>query len=345
MWVYRNNMISRRYRYRLLGKINRDRRAVQSTRRIPCGFFAQSGLEWQSYNFFAFPAQRHSIITMMWYKPGARGRRRLVRICLAAWAALAGLAALNGWLRMVRFENVGVRYGVGPEILRDINLHIEPGSFHFLTGASGAGKSSLLKLMYLGLFPTRGNMEVFGKNIGRARRRDLPALRRRIGVVFQDFRLLKNLSVFDNVALPLRLAGEDEKRTRNNVSELLDWVGLGARLADGPDTLSGGEQQRVAIARAVISKPSLLLADEPTGNVDDRIAYRLVHLFEELHRSGTAVVVATHNDALVRRFSHPVLALNDSVLQASPPPTATGNGPRDAIREGTRTAMSSRKVK
>lgn len=215
---------------------------------------------------------------------------------------------------MVRFENVGVRYGVGPEVLRDINLHIEPGSFYFLTGASGAGKSSLLKLMYLALLPSRGCIQVFGEDIRRTDRRKLPELRRRIGVVFQDFRLLSNLSIFDNVALPLRIAGDDEKRTRNNVAELLDWVGLGARLNDSPGTLSGGEQQRVAIARAVISKPALLLADEPTGNVDDRIAYRLLRLFEELHRTGTAVVVATHNDALVRRFSHPVLVLADSML-------------------------------
>ena len=215
---------------------------------------------------------------------------------------------------MVRFENVGVRYGVGPEVLRDINLHIEPGSFYFLTGASGAGKSSLLKLMYLALLPSRGCIQVFGEDISRTDRRKLPELRRRIGVVFQDFRLLSNLSIFDNVALPLRIAGDDEKRTRNNVAELLDWVGLGARLNDSAGTLSGGEQQRVAIARAVISKPALLLADEPTGNVDDRIAYRLLRLFEELHRTGTAVVVATHNDALVRRFSHPVLVLADNML-------------------------------
>tara|TARA_Y100000758_G_scaffold295403_1_gene253373 strand:+ start:110 stop:793 length:684 start_codon:yes stop_codon:yes gene_type:complete len=215
---------------------------------------------------------------------------------------------------VVRLENVGVRYGVGPEVLRDINLHIEPGSFYFLTGASGAGKSSLLKLMYLALLPSRGCIQVFGEDISRTDRRKLPELRRRIGVVFQDFRLLSNLSIFDNVALPLRIAGDDEKRTRNNVAELLDWVGLGARLNDSPGTLSGGEQQRVAIARAVISKPALLLADEPTGNVDDRIAYRLLRLFEELHRTGTAVVVATHNDALVRRFSHPVLVLADNML-------------------------------
>ena len=227
---------------------------------------------------------------------------------------------------MVRFENVGVRYGVGPEILRDINLHIEPGGFYFLTGASGAGKSSLLKLMYLALFPSRGYMQIFGEDIARTHRRKLPALRRRIGVVFQDFRLLPNLSIFDNVALPLRIAGDDEKRTRNNVSELLDWVGLGARLNDSPDTLSGGEQQRVAIARAVVSKPSLLLADEPTGNVDDRIAYRLMRLFEELHRSGTAVVVATHNNSLVRRFSHPVLTLADNMLYAGGAPAKGAAG-------------------
>ena len=138
-------------------------------------------------------------------------------------------------------------------------------------------------------------------------------MRRRIGFVFQDFRLLRNLSVFDNVALPLRITGENETRTRNNVSDLLAWIGLGSRLNDRPDTLSGGEQQRDAIARAVISKPALLLADEPTGNVDDHIAYRLLRLFEELHRTGTAVVVATHNDALVRRFSHPILILENNL--------------------------------
>jgi cell division transport system ATP-binding protein len=246
---------------------------------------------------------------------------------------------------VVRFENVGVRYGVGPEVLRDINLHIEPGSFYFLTGASGAGKSSLLKLMYLALFPSRGYMQLFGEDIACTHRRKLPALRRRIGVVFQDFRLLPNLSIFDNVALPLRIAGDDEKRTRNNVSELLDWVGLGARLNDSPDTLSGGEQQRVAIARAVISKPSLLLADEPTGNVDDRIAYRLVRLFEELHRSGTAVVVATHNDALVRRFSHPVLTLADNMLHASSANSAANAKSGASAKSAAGARASSRREK
>ena len=218
---------------------------------------------------------------------------------------------------MVRFENVGVSYGVGPEVLSDIYLLIQPGSFYFITGASCTGKSSLLKLMYIALAPSRGHVQLFDEDISRVDRKKLVELRRRIGVVFQDFRLLGNLSIFDNVALPLRITGNDETRTRNNVSELLKWVGLGSRLNDSPNTLSGGEQQRVAIARAVISKPSLLLADEPTGNVDDHIAYKLLRLFEELHRTGTAVVVATHNDALVRRFSHPVLILEDKMLHPS----------------------------
>jgi cell division transport system ATP-binding protein len=225
---------------------------------------------------------------------------------------------------VVRFENVGVRYGVGPEVLHDITFHISSASFHFLTGASGAGKSSLLKLMYLALRPSRGAVTLFGKDVRNVARADLPAIRRRIGVVFQDFRLLDHLSVFDNVALPLRLAGEEERRIRNNVTELLDWVGLGDRLDDSPSTLSGGEQQRIAIARAVISKPTLLLADEPTGNVDDRIAHRLLRLFEELHRAGTAVVVATHNDALVKRFPHPALALDDGGLRSAEPPAMAG---------------------
>lgn len=215
---------------------------------------------------------------------------------------------------MVRFENVGLRYEGGPEVLQDISFHIDRGSFYFLTGPSGAGKSSLLKLMYLSLLPTRGRIDLFGNDMRRTPRRTLPELRRRIGIVFQDFRLLGHMSVFDNVALPLRIAGETEQRIRDNVSELLDWVGLGDRLLDNPRWLSGGEQQRAAIARAVITKPSLLLADEPTGNVDDRMGNRLMRLFEELHRTGTAVVVATHNHALIDRFRHPCLRLYEGRL-------------------------------
>ena len=215
---------------------------------------------------------------------------------------------------MIRFQNVGMRYGVGPEVLRDISLHIEPGSFHFLHGDSGAGKSSLLKLLYLAHRPSRGSISMFGEELGTLPRSRLPALRRRIGVVFQDFRLLNHLSVYENVLLPLSIAGIDDSRARTNVTELLDWVGLRPRLDDMPQTLSGGEKQRTAIARAVISKPSLLLADEPTGNVDERIGFRLIRLFEELHKTGTAVVVATHDEALAARFPHPRMTLRDGGL-------------------------------
>ena len=215
---------------------------------------------------------------------------------------------------MVRFENVGLRYGLGPEVLRDVYLDLGAGSFHFLTGPSGAGKSSLLRLLYLAQRPTRGRISMFGRDIATIPRADLPALRRQIGVVFQDFRLLPHLSALDNVALPLRVAGIDEGKVQEHVVELLTWVGLGDHLDAKPATLSGGQQQRVAIARAVITRPRMLLADEPTGNVDDRIALRLMHLFEELHRLGTTVLIATHNASLVERSRHPELRLDAGQL-------------------------------
>ncbi|HQX26519.1 MAG TPA: cell division ATP-binding protein FtsE [Alphaproteobacteria bacterium] len=210
---------------------------------------------------------------------------------------------------MIKFEFVGLRYGVGPEVLSDVNFTLEPGSFHFLTGASGAGKTSLLSLMYLGRKPTRGLVSMFGQNINKLERKQLWSLRQRIGVVFQDFRLLPHLSAFDNVALPLRIMGRPEKETRNNVGELLEWVGLGDYKNALPQTLSGGQQQRVAIARAVIGRPKLLLADEPTGNLDDEIGFRLMNLFEQLNRMGTTIVIATHNNAIMEKFGHSRLIL------------------------------------
>ena len=200
---------------------------------------------------------------------------------------------------MVRFENVGMRYAAGPEVLRDVSFTLEPGSFTFLTGPSGAGKSSLLKLVFLAERPSRGLITLFGRDLARVKRAELPSLRRRIGVVFQEFRLLDHLSAFDNVALPLRLAGSHPSEYRRDVEELLSWVGLGARLHAKPATLSGGEQQRVAIARAVVAKPDLLLADEPTGNVDPDMGERLIRLFVELNRFGTTVMIATHDRALI----------------------------------------------
>jgi cell division transport system ATP-binding protein len=201
---------------------------------------------------------------------------------------------------MVRFENVGMRYGPGPEVLRDVTFVLEAGSFNFLTGPSGAGKTTLLKLIYLAEPPSRGLVTMFGQDLATAKRKAFPALRRRIGVVFQDFRLLDHLSAFDNVSLPLRLAGRRPDEYERDVEELLTWVGLGERLHAKPPTLSGGEQQRVAIARAVVARPDLLLADEPTGNVDAEIGERLIRLFGELNRLGTTVLIATHDRALLQ---------------------------------------------
>ena len=219
---------------------------------------------------------------------------------------------------MIRFENVGLRYGTGPEVLRDISFTLPPGSFHFMTGASGAGKSSLLKLMYLAHRPSRGLITLFGRDIARLRREELPEMRRQIGVVFQDFALLDHLSSLDNVALPLRMAGAAEADIVEHCTEILRWVGLGNHLHATPSTLSGGQQQRVAIARSVINRPRLLLADEPTGNVDDGIGMRLLYLFEELHKLGTTVVIATHNEALIRRFDHPRIHLENGRLHVLP---------------------------
>ena len=220
---------------------------------------------------------------------------------------------------MIRFHGVGLSYAqAGParrgdaahEVLRDISFALSAGDFRWLLGPSGAGKTSLLRLMYLAVRPTHGHLSILGTDIERAQRRDLPRLRRRIGVVFQDFRLLRHLSVFDNVALPLRLASRPERQLRVDVTEMLRWVGLEQKLDALPPELSGGEQQRVAIARAVISRPALLLADEPTGNLDDNQAQRLMALLKELNRLGTTIVVATHNDALVARHPAPALRLS-----------------------------------
>jgi len=209
---------------------------------------------------------------------------------------------MAGLMDVVRFENVGLRYGFGPEILRDLSFGIAPQSFQFLTGPSGAGKTTLMRLMLQALQPTRGLITVFGKNAANLKKDEITAMRRRIGVVFQDFRLLEHLTTYENVALPLRVLGKDEFSYRSEVVELLRWVGLGERMHVLPPVLSGGEKQRAAIARAVIASPELLLADEPTGNVDPSLARRLMRLFVELQKSGTAVIIATHDLALMDMF-------------------------------------------
>lgn len=200
---------------------------------------------------------------------------------------------------MISFENVGLRYGPGPEVLSDLTFRVVPKSFQFLTGPSGAGKSSLLRLMLLATRPTRGLVKVFGRDAGSYRRAELPQLRRKIGVVFQDFRLLDHLTVHENVALPLSARGKWRPEMRKDVADILKWVGLGEKMHVMPPVLSGGEKQRAAIARALIDRPALLLADEPTGNVDPPLARRLLRLFVELNRSGTTVVIATHDLGLM----------------------------------------------
>lgn len=217
---------------------------------------------------------------------------------------------------MVRFENIGLRYGVGSEILRDLNFQIRPSSFQFLTGPSGAGKTSLLRLLFLALKPTRGLMTLFGHDVSRLDKDALASLRRRIGLVFQDFRLIDHLTTYENVALPLRVIGRREEEYRSEVIELLRWVGLGDRIWALPPVLSGGEKQRAAIARAVIGRPELLLADEPTGNVDPSLAQRLLRLFVELNRSGTSIVIATHDIALMDQFDARRLVLHEGRLHA-----------------------------
>lgn len=214
---------------------------------------------------------------------------------------------------MIDFENVSLRYGSGStaqtEVLHDLSFRVPEGGFRWLTGPSGAGKTSLMRMVYLAVRPSRGRLFIQGADIGRAERRQLPRLRRRIGVVFQDFRLLPHLTAFDNVALPLRISGRPEGQIRADVMEMLRWVGLAAKINSHPYELSGGEQQRVAIARAVISRPVMLLADEPTGNLDDAQAERLMQLFQELNRLGTTAIVATHNESLMARYPARTLRL------------------------------------
>ncbi len=215
---------------------------------------------------------------------------------------------------MIHFENVGLRYGMGPEVLRDMTFDIPKRSFQFLTGPSGAGKTTLMRLLFMSLQPTRGLIRMFDRDIASIGRDELPLLRRRIGIVFQDFRLLDHMTTYENVALPLRVRGKEESSYRSDVIELLKWVGLGERLNVLPPVLSGGEKQRVAIARALIDRPEVLLADEPTGNVDPPMAQRLLNLFIELNRLGTAVVIATHDLTLMDRVDARRMILSDGRL-------------------------------
>lgn len=215
---------------------------------------------------------------------------------------------------IAQLADLGHQYKGGSELFKEVTLNIEKGSFHFLTGPSGSGKSSLLRMLYLDLKPTWGTIQLFGEDISKLKPSHIPLFRQKIGVVFQEFKLLEHLNVVDNVSLPLRVQGSDAGSSRKKAQELLNWVGLGETLDIYPHALSGGQKQRVAIARAVIGQPDLLLADEPTGNVDDDMAMKILYLLEELNSTGTAVIFATHNPRLLERSPYPQLVLAEQTI-------------------------------
>lgn len=215
---------------------------------------------------------------------------------------------------MIVLEHVAKEYVPGREILKDVSLELRKGSFHFLTGASGAGKSTLLSLLSLQQRASRGHIHMFGEDVTRMSREALPFMRRRISIVLQDYRLLDHLTIAQNVGLPLKVAGEPAYEVENKVRELLEWVGLTEHHDSRPPVLSGGQKQRAAIARAVITKPDLLLADEPTGNLDADLSLRFMYLFEALNQTGTTVLIASHDRHLISLFNYPVLQLKDGII-------------------------------
>lgn len=215
---------------------------------------------------------------------------------------------------MLTCYNLTLEYTPGQRVLRNVSFKIPKGSFYFLTGASGAGKSSLLNVISLAMRPTEGKVRVLGQEATGLPREALPALRRQIGMVYQDYKLLNHLTVGENIGLPLQIEGAPQTEIDGKVAELLDWVGLRQYQHHRPVTLSGGEKQRVAIARAVINNPPLLIADEPSGNLDPKLAKRFMYLFESLNKMGTTILFATHDVELIRNFQHPMLMLRDGHL-------------------------------
>lgn len=232
----------------------------------------------------------------------------------------------------VRLRNVGFGYAGRPSVLRDVNLILPHGSFHFLTGPSGAGKSTLLRLLTLSERPQAGRISLFGEDVTHLPRNRVPQLRREMGVVFQDFRLLDHLNAFDNVALPLRLDGEKPRDYAQDVVEMLRWVGLGNRIEAMPQALSGGEKQRLAIARAVITRPRLIIADEPTGSVDRPMGEKLMRLFQSLHKLGATVLIASHDEELALKYGARLLRLENGYLQDVTPPAAPSSAYQEAAQ-------------
>ena len=218
---------------------------------------------------------------------------------------------------IIELQNISVGYD-NEDVLKDIRLSLMPGSFTFVTGKSGSGKTTLLNMLYLNKRPSRGILNIFGHNINFTHRDNLSMLRQKIGVVFQDFRLLEHLSVYDNIALPLRVRGMNEREIYKRVVELLKWIELHKSIYKTCSTLSGGEKQRVAIARAVIGRPDILFADEPTGSVDFEIADKLLRLFVELNKVGTTVVIATHNEYLTLTYNYQRIDLANGTAKLYP---------------------------
>lgn len=215
---------------------------------------------------------------------------------------------------MIKLEHVSKSYSAGIPALNDVSLNIEEGEFVFVVGDSGSGKSTLIKLLLKELEPTEGTITINGRKLNKIRRRQIPKFRRDIGVVFQDFRLLKDRNIYDNVAFAQKVIGESNRSIKKNVPKLLSMVGLAAKYRSYPRQLSGGEQQRVAIARALINKPKILLADEPTGNLDANNAWEIMKLMEEINEQGTTVVVVTHNLEIVKAMNKRVITMQKGVV-------------------------------
>lgn len=215
---------------------------------------------------------------------------------------------------MIKLEHVSKSYSAGIPALNDVSLNIEEGEFVFIVGDSGSGKSTLIRLLLKELEPTEGTIIINGRKLNKIRRRQIPKFRRNIGVVFQDFRLLKDRNIYNNVAFAQKVIGESNRTIKKNVPKMLSMVGLAAKYRSYPRQLSGGEQQRVAIARALINKPKILLADEPTGNLDNNNAWEIMHLMEEINENGTTVVVVTHNLEIVKAMNKRVITMQKGVI-------------------------------
>ena len=215
---------------------------------------------------------------------------------------------------MIKLEHVSKAYSAGIPALNDVNLEIGEGEFVFVVGDSGSGKSTLIKLLLKELEPTEGVITINGRKLHTIRHKQVPRFRRNVGVVFQDFRLLKDRNVYDNVAFAQRVIGASVRESRKKVPQMLSMVGLAAKYKSYPRQLSGGEQQRVAIARALINQPKILLADEPTGNLDSNNAWEIMKLLEEINERGTTVVVVTHNMEIVRVMNKRVITIKKGVI-------------------------------